>query len=116
MKKIFNKNQLEELKSYPSEVVGAIYGVISMLDDNYGIRETEVEANESLGGYVLIVDDLEDVMNIKSEILNGCLAEYIDVIECSEGGKYTSSLFLVSDDYSIVVVVSEEFSKFLLEE
>ena len=115
MKKIFNKNQLEELKSYPSEVCGTVYGVISMLDDNYGIREIEVEANEGLGGYVLIVENLDEVRHIKSEILDGYVAEYTDVIECSEGVNWTSSLFLVSDDYSIIIVAPEEFSKILLE-
>ena len=46
--------------------------------------------------------------------LKGLVAEYTDIIECSEGVNWTSSLFLLSSDFSIVVITTEELSKFLL--
>ena len=48
-------------------------------------------------------------------MLKDILSEYTDEIICSEGVNYTSSLFLLSSDFSIVVVTTEELSKFLLE-
>ena len=47
--------------------------------------------------------------------LQGLIPEYTDIIECKEGVNWTSSLFLLSSDYAIVVVTTEELSKFLLE-
>ena len=47
--------------------------------------------------------------------LKGIIAEYTDIIECSEGVNYTFSLFLVSNYYSIVVIETYELSKLLIE-
>ena len=43
------------------------------------------------------------------------LPEYTDEIICSEGVNYTSSLFLLSSDFSVVVIADEELSKLLLD-
>ena len=48
-------------------------------------------------------------------MLKDILPEYTDKIICSEGVNYTSSLFLLSSDFSVVVIADEEFSKILLE-
>ena len=40
--------------------------------------------------------------------------EYTDEIKCSEGVNYTSSLFLLSSDFS-ALRANEEFSKIILE-
>ena len=48
-------------------------------------------------------------------MLKDILPEYTDKIICSEGVNYTSSLVLLSSDFSVVVIVDEELSKFLLE-
>ena len=52
---------------------------------------------------------------MKQDKLKGVVPEYTDIIECKEGVNWTSSLFLLSSDYVIVVVTTEELSKFLLE-
>ena len=52
---------------------------------------------------------------LKKDKLQGLIPEYTDIIECKEGVNWTSSLFLLSSDFSIVVVTTEELSKFLLE-
>ena len=51
----------------------------------------------------------------KKDKLQGLIPEYTDIIECSEGVNWTSSLFLLSSDVAIVVVCTEELSKFLIE-
>jgi hypothetical protein len=52
---------------------------------------------------------------MKQDKLQGLIPEYTDIIECSEGVNWTSSLFLLSSDFAIVVVTTEELSKFLIE-
>ena len=52
---------------------------------------------------------------MKRDKLQSLVPEYTDVIECKEGVNWTSSLFLLSSDYAVIVVTTEEFSKFLLE-
>lgn len=112
MKAIYSKKQLNELKSYPVEVINNISDIIDVLDENYGVeRNIKVD----LGGYVLIAENIVDIEILKQDRLKGLRAEYTDMIECSEGVNWTSSLFLLSSDFSIVVITTEELSKFLLE-
>ena len=111
MKAIYSKEQLKELKSYPVEVINNISDIIDVLDENYGV-ERNIKAD--LGGYVLIAENIVDIEILKQDKLKGLRAEYTDMIECSEGVNWTSSLFLLSSDFSIIVITTEELSKFLL--
>jgi len=86
--------------------------IIEILDNNYG-RKRDIE--NDLGGYLLIAENIVDIEILKQDKLQGLVPEYTDLIECSEGVKCTSSLFLLSSDYSVVVITTEELSKFLLE-
>ncbi|MFR1315634.1 MAG: hypothetical protein ACLSBN_08125 [Clostridium perfringens] len=112
MKKIYLKKQLEELSDYPVEVIKSISETIDILNENYGENR---DVDKDLGGYVLVVESIEDVKELKNGILKDILPEYTDEIICSEGVNYTSSLFLLSSDFSVVVIADEELSKFLLE-
>lgn len=85
---------------------------LNILDDSYG-GDRDIEAD--LGGYVVIAENIEDIEILKQDKLQGLIPEYTDIIECSEGVNWTSSLFLISSDYSIIVVTTEELYKFLLE-
>ena len=85
---------------------------LNILDDSYG-GERDIEAD--LGGYVVIAENIEDIEILKQDKLQGLIPEYTDIIECSEGVNWTSSLFLLSSDYAIIVVTTEEVYKFLLE-
>ncbi|MGC5816017.1 hypothetical protein [Clostridium perfringens] len=112
MKKIYLKKQLEELSDYPVEVIKNISETINILNENYGENR---DVDKDLGGYVLVVESVEDVKELKNGMLKDVLPEYTDEIICSEGVNYTSSLFLFSSDFSVVVIADEELSKFLLE-
>ena len=101
MKKIYKESQLLEENNIPSEV-----------NENYG-EDRDIEAD--LGGYIVIAENIVDIEILKQDKLQGLIAEYTDIIECSEGVNWTSLLFLLSSDYTIVVVTTEELSKFLLE-
>lgn len=111
MKSISKKQQLNELKSYPKEVLESIEKTIDILDENYGLDR---DIAGDLGGYVIVAETIIDIEEIRDSILKGTIAEYVDIIESSEGVNWTSSLFLISSDYSIIVVTTEELSKFLL--
>ena len=112
MKKVYLKEQLKKLNEYPIEVIENIRGTISILNKAYGV-DRDVEAD--LGGYILIAENIVDIEVLKQGKLQDLIPEYTDIIECSEGANWTSSLFLLSSDYAIVVVTTEELSKFLLE-
>lgn len=112
MKKIYLKKQLEELSDYPVEVIQSISETIDILNENYGENR---DVDKDLGGYVLVVENIEDVKELKNGMLKDIPPEYTDEIICSEGVNYTSSLFLLSSDFSVVVIAEEELSKILLE-
>lgn len=112
MKKIYKESQLLKVNNIPLEVIESIKAKIDILDENYGANR-DIEAD--LGGYILIVENIVDIEILKQGKLQGLIPEYADIIKCSEGVDWTSSLFLLSSDVSIVVVTTEELSKFLLE-
>ena len=111
MKKIYKENQLLEAESLQLEVSETIRATIEVLDDNYG-ADRDIESG--LGGYIVIAENIVDIEILKQDKLQGLIPEYTDIIECSEGVNWTSSLFLLSSDFSIVVITTEELSKFLL--
>ena len=108
MKKIYKENQLLEVNNIPSEVIESIKVTICVLNENYGV-------NRDLGGYIVVAENIVDIEILKQDKLQGLIPEYTDVIECSEGVNWTYSLFLLSSDYAIVVVCTEELSKLLIE-
>ena len=112
MKKIYKENQLLEVNNIPTEVIERMKVIIDILNENYG-EYRDIEAD--LGGYVVIAENIVDIEILKQDKLQRLIPEYTDIIECSEGVNWTSSLFLLSSDVSIVVVTTEELSKFLLE-
>ena len=112
MKKVYKESQLVELKNLQSEVIERIKATIDILNENYGANR-DIETD--LGGYILIAENIVDIEILKQDKLQGLIPEYTDVIESSEGVNWTSSLFLFSSDFAIVVVTTEELSKFLIE-
>ena len=112
MKKVYNESQLVKLNSIPVEVIEFVRELIIILNEAYG-EDRNVESD--VGGYVLIAENIVDIEILKQDKLQCLVPEYTDVIEVMNGENYTSSLYLLSSDFSIVVVCTEELSKFLLE-
>lgn len=112
MKRVYLKRQLLEFKNYHLEIIRSISETIDILNENY-VENRDVD--KDLVGYVLVIEQIQDVKELKNVILKGILPEYTDEIICSEGVNYTSSLFLLSSDFSVVVIADEELSKILLE-
>ena len=58
MKKIYLRKQLRELSNYHIEVIKSISETVNILNENYGENR---DVDKDLGGYVLIVESIEDV-------------------------------------------------------
>ena len=112
MKKVYKEGQLIELNNLPVEVIECVRETIVILNESYG-EQRDIEID--LGGYVVIAENIVDIEVLKQDKLQGLIPEYTDIIKCSEGVNWTSSLFLLSSDYAIIVVTTEELSKLLLE-
>ena len=112
MKKVYKENQLLEVNNIPSEVIESIKVTIDILNENY-VEDRDVESD--LGGYLVIAENIVDIEILKQDKLQGLIPEYADMIECSRGINYNSILYILSSDFAIVVVTTEELSKFLLE-
>ena len=112
MKKVYKESQLVESNNISVEVIESIRETMSILSESYGVHR-DIQAD--LGGYIVMTENIVDIEILKQDKLQGLVPEYTDIIECSEGVNWTSSLFLLSNDYAIVVVTTEELSKFLLE-
>ena len=112
MRKVYKENQILEVNNIPSEVIESIKVTIDILNENYGFNRA-IESD--LGGYVVIAENIVDIEILKQDKLQGLIPEYADMIECSRGINYNSILYILSSDFAIVVVTTEELSKFLLE-
>ena len=112
MEKIYKESKLLEVNNIPSEVIESMKVTIAILNESYGANR-DIESD--LGGYVVIAENIVDIEILKHGKLRGLIPEYTDIVECKEEVNWTSSLFLLSSDYAIVVVTTEELSKFLLE-
>ncbi len=86
--------------------------IIILLDENYRINR---DVDKDLGGYIAILESKEDVADIKVNSIKGLLEEYTDLIKSDDAIDYYSSLFLLSDDYSIVVFSTKELHEILIE-
>lgn len=96
MIRVFNKKQLKELNNYSIEVIKSISETIDILNENYGENRN---VDKDLGGYVLVVENIEEVKELRNGMLKDILPEYTDEIKCSEGVNYTSSLLLLYSDF-----------------
>ena len=108
MIKIAHKNEAISIANLPSEVATIVVEVATILDDNYGDTRDTVH---NLGGYILIAESPEDVETIKELIdFQYTLPEYVELVQCESGERYTNSLMLLSSDYSISLIIPENLT------
>ncbi|HBG4973242.1 TPA: hypothetical protein KQF34_003057 [Clostridioides difficile] len=109
---ILCKNEdLNLLSEYPKEVIKNIDNIINILDENYGFNRKITDD----GGYVCIIDDIEEIEFLKSNILKELEEEFSDVVYEDETNIYSSTLYLLSSDYSVTVISKNEETQYLLE-
>ena len=66
--KIWEEEQLNLLNGYPKEVVDSVNETIGILNDNYG---TDRDVDKDLGGYIQVIESLDELKSIKEGILQG---------------------------------------------
>jgi len=89
----------------PQEAIDVVMAAVTILDEEYG-EDRDVDAGD--GGYVLIVeskDDLEKLIDYHICVKES-VPEYVDSIKCDGGQTFTSTMVMLSDDYSIIIVMT----------
>lgn len=110
--KIWKEGQLNLLKGYPKDVVDSVNETMGILNDNYGIDR---DVDKDLGGYIQVIESLEELKLLKDGILHGLVEEYSDEICTTENGNvYNSTLYIASSDYNVMVVTKNEMTDELL--
>ena len=107
---LWKKDDLNLLSEYPKEVVENVDNVITILDESYGDNRKSTDD----GGYVCVIEDIEEVEYLKVNVLKGLVEEFSDVIYKDNVDKYSSTLYLLSSDYSITVITKNEVTDELL--
>ena len=107
---LWKKGDLNLLSEYPKEVVENVDDVINILDESYGDNRKSTDD----GGYVCVIEDIEEVEYLKVNVLKGLVEEFSDVIYKDNVDKYSSTLYLLSSDYSITVITKNEVTDELL--
>ncbi len=101
--------ELDKASHYPKEVQEKILEAVEIFVDEYG----EDRDYKAKGGYVAIVESLDDFREFTQFNLDfltdDIITEYQDVLA---NGEYISSLILLGDDYSLLVITPKEFSDF----
>ena len=110
MIKLWKKEDLNLLSEYPKEVVENVDNSINILDESYGYNRKLTDDV----GYVCIIQDIKEVENLKSNILKGLVEEFSDVLHQDETNTYSSTLYILSSDYSITVITKNEETEYLL--
>ena len=107
---LWKKEELNLLSEYPKEVVRNVNNVITVLNEYYGYNRKSTDD----GGYVCVIEDIEEVEYLKVNVLKGLVEEFSDVIYEDNVDKYSSTLYLLSSDYSITVITKNEVTDELL--
>ena len=107
---LYKKEELSLLSEYPKEVVENVDNVITILNESYGDNRKSTDD----GGYVCVIEEIEEVEYLKVNILKGLVEEFSDVIYENNFDKYSSTLYLLSSDYSITVITKNEVTDELL--
>ncbi|MEG0051391.1 MAG: hypothetical protein RR712_04360 [Terrisporobacter sp.] len=94
--KIWKEEDLELVRKLHIEVKKVIKENVQVLVEEYGRERSEA----NLGGFVAVTDE-EGLRKLKEQVLKDTLPEYIDEIE---GAEYISALFLLSNDFAVVVI------------
>lgn len=104
MIKLITVSDMSKIEHLPVEIRKQVKEHLEILDEAYGSNRTEFE----LGGFIAVVENEEDVMELKSNnILDVWLEEAewkMDIPVSNDKEKWQQALFVISSDYSIVVV------------
>jgi hypothetical protein len=112
MKEFYHAGDTNKVEGLSEFLKGIIEEPLAIVDDEYG---TDREIFSDDGGYVVLVESKEDfnILEERHNILidnsdDASIFEYNDKIITEGGDEYASLLFLLSNDYGVVVFVPIE--------
>ena len=96
--------ELDRAKHLPMNVVKKIAELVEILDNEYGFDR---DVNRDLGGYVTVLEQMEDIKQLKKSQLDieAEIPEWVDEVVVGSG-VWIIALFILSNDYSIIVVTN----------
>ena len=106
MIKLGRVTDLVMIQSYPDEIQSAVLDILEILDSNYG---AERDVKLDYGGFVLFTESAGDFPEIEKELGQNMaydgIPEYVDIVRCKNKEVFTVSLFIVSTEFSVAVVM-----------
>lgn len=111
MIKLLNVSDLSHISHLEEEIQTYVLEALTILDEEY---RKDRDLTTDLGGYIAIIEhpdeieELEKLHNLDITI-NPC-PEYVDFIITEHGPLYTASLFLLSSDYGIIMILPYEMT------
>lgn len=95
--------ELDKVKHLPMNVVKKIDELVQVLDNEYGF---ERDVDRDLGGYVAVVEQGADIEQLKESNLDieAEIPEWVDEVVVEGNVVWAVALFILSNDYSIVVI------------
>lgn len=102
MKKISAKQDCERLVGLPPPVQFEIEKTVALLNFYYGESRNP---DTDLGGYVLLIENSEDLKKFFRREIEEITPEFVDIISTSKEA-YTSSQIQLSSDFVIVLVMT----------
>lgn len=106
MIKIGTVKEIDKVKMLPIKVIEAVRDSLVVLDETYG-AERDIE--QDLGGFIAIIQNEKDIEMLKAMKLDihRDIPEYVEKILISVEELWVKILFLLSNDYAIVVIGKE---------
>lgn len=106
MIKLLNESDISKIAHLEEEVQTYALEALTILDEEYG---TDRDPITDLGGYVVILENPVDIQVLEAlhniDLTKSPLPEFEDFIYPEQGPRYTASLFLLSSDYGIIVIL-----------
>jgi len=109
MIKLPNVSDISLISHLQEEVQTYALEALTILDDEYG---KDRDLITGLGGYIAIVEHPDEIMELEElhniDLTKNPCPEYVDFIITEDGPIYTASLFLLSSDYGIIMILPYE--------
>ncbi|SFO16397.1 hypothetical protein [Proteiniclasticum ruminis] len=106
MIKLLHVSDISKIAHLEEEVQTYGLEALTILDEEYG---TDRDSFTDLGGYVVILENLDDIQELEAlhniDLTKNPLPEFVDLIYPEKGPRYTASLYLLSSDYGIIIIL-----------
>jgi hypothetical protein len=106
MIKLLNESDISKIAHLEEDVRTYALEALTILDEEYGADRDPIT---DLGGYVVILENPEDIQELEElhniDLTKNPSPEFVDFIYPERGPRYTASLFLLSSDYGIIIIL-----------